>query len=282
MKDQVEKAVKERDALHPAGQVLMSDAYRTSGFTCPSCPDDAPLREFNGRLICDVCDGMLLADEDFATSIHELDGSTEPVVVGDPQPADKRCPRCQPRSRVVHGRRRQAQAPRPPDALRSRRLVEAARHADRRVRRSRPSDLAPRHRSLDRRSLDDRRGRRRRDGARMSSISQAFGSGRPASAGLAISEWGSSRPMVHTLFVSAYKDRTLGCPSCKENKLHSRANRWSCDNCAGSFVEDAALEAMVSEMTKTPVDRPTDQRRFAGDRHCPVCDQPMLLEILEA
>jgi len=46
----------------------------------------------------------------------------------------------------------------------------------------------------------------------MASIQGAFGASPPASSGLAISRWHDRRPRVHTLFVSAHKERRLGCP----------------------------------------------------------------------
>lgn len=114
----------------------------------------------------------------------------------------------------------------------------------------------------------------------MSSIARAFGSG-PASAKLAIGQWRSDRPRVHTLFVSAHKDKTLGCPACKETKLDFAGDRWACTTCLGCFVEDAALAAMVMEMTNAPWEVPP-VAGAGSDRPCPVCAKLMVVEVLEA
>src|SRR5262249_54909104 len=71
----------------------MTDAYRTSGFRCPSCAD-APLREFHDRLVCDECNGMLLADDDFAASIQELTAEPATIFANNPEDSDRACPRC--------------------------------------------------------------------------------------------------------------------------------------------------------------------------------------------
>jgi hypothetical protein len=117
--------------------------------------------------------------------------------------------------------------------------------------------------------------------AAMSSIHEAFAAGAPASSGLAISQWHRTRPRVHSLFVSAYRDRRLGCPSCKEAPLDYRGERWACDTCRGSFVENAALTAMVADMTSAPWELPVVAGQ-PGDRGCPMCGAAMVVEVLEA
>jgi Zn-finger nucleic acid-binding protein/ribosomal protein L37AE/L43A len=235
----------------------MDDAYRTSARACPSCGNTA-LREFHDRLVCDECDGMLLTTDDLARSIHEIDGSSGSVAFEDEGPSKKPCPRCQ-------------------GAMTS-------------------AEVLVGHLKVYGRSLHCVR-----DGvwisqgalaglfAVASRLSHAHvsgrmygGAGKPSSApGLAISHWGESRPRAHTLFVSAYKDRTLGCPSCKDTKLSFEGDLWSCGACNGCFVEDAALSAMVSEMSGQPW-QPQSAKGGAGDRVCPVCDKPMIVEVLEA
>jgi len=76
------------------------------------------------------------------------------------------------------------------------------------------------------------------------------------------------------------KDRALGCPACKDTKLQRAGNRWECSACGGCFVEDAALSAMAVEMTGRPWQRPA-VRGGPGERVCPECDKPMLVEVLE-
>jgi len=116
--------------------------------------------------------------------------------------------------------------------------------------------------------------------AAMAGIANAFGGGSPASSGLAISNWGNNRPRVHTLFVSAHKDRRLGCPSCKDAVLTYQGDRWACTTCAGSYVETAALSAMVEEMALKPWAMPPASGK-PGERACPICATPMIVELLE-
>jgi hypothetical protein len=117
--------------------------------------------------------------------------------------------------------------------------------------------------------------------AAMAGIANAFGRGGPASSALAISNWHDHRPRVHTLFVSAHKDRRLGCPACKETALSYQGHRWGCATCAGSFVENAALAAMIAEMSQQPWAAPAVSGA-PGDRACPLCGAAMLVELLEA
>ncbi|MBL0214692.1 MAG: zf-TFIIB domain-containing protein [Myxococcales bacterium] len=253
----------------------MTDVYRTSGFLCPSCTN-TPLREFGTRLVCDECNGMLIDAEDIATSIHELDGESQPLVTDDDQPTTQACPRC-------------TQA-----MISSELSLGKLRLKGRFMRCTRDGIWFPRDAmtAAFARASRSRPGGGRGSGAPsggsggsgmtgvMNTISGAFGSG-PASGRLAISHWESNRPRVHTLFVSAYKDRTLGCPSCKEAKLQFQGDRWACATCAGAFVENAALTAMVEEMTAAPWEIPA-VTGAGSDRHCPVCAELMAVEVLEA
>ncbi len=260
----------------------MTDAYRTSGFRCPSC-EDAPLREFGDRLVCDECSGMLLTDDDFAASIQEITKEPVPVVASDPQDSDRACPRC---TRAMSSvelkagdfkmRGRFMRCDRDGTWLSRDALSSVFARASRKMRGfigSNQGGLAPGA------AFGGIQGGSSAAGA-MESISRAFGSG-PASSRLAISHWGASRPRVHTLFVSAFKDKTLGCPVCKDQKLAFAGDRWGCPSCAGSFVEDAALAAMVSEMTQSPWDVPP-VTGAGSDRACPACGKLMIVEVLEA
>jgi Zn-finger nucleic acid-binding protein len=257
----------------------MTGAYRTSGFRCPSCPD-APLREFQDRLVCDECSGMLLADDDFAASVQELTKESAAVAASDPEPTDKACPRCTRALASVEVK------------------VGALKIRGRHLRCDRDGTWFPRDSlsSVFARASRSAPGHTRSGGGlsganpqpfggggmtgAMGGIARAFGSG-PASRRLAISRWGDSRPRTHTLFVSAFKDRTLGCPVCKDRKLEFAGDRWGCTSCSGSFVEDAALAAMVSEMTNAPWEVPP-VTGAGSDRACPACGTLMLVEVLEA
>ncbi|MEP6863002.1 MAG: zf-TFIIB domain-containing protein [Deltaproteobacteria bacterium] len=261
----------------------MSDAYRTSGGTCPTCGNTA-LREFSDRLVCDECNGMLLAADDLAKSIHELDGRSGGVTFSEEGPSDKPCPRCAGEMMVaevdisgirlhgtlVHCARDGVWVPQGVlagmFALASRRGHSGSAHGTRAYGGISGGASLP--------------GVSGGAAGAMNSIAAGFGRG-SATSGLAISQWADTRPRVHTLFVSAYKDRTLGCPACKDTKLHFAGDRWACAACGGCFVEDAALSAMVIEMTGKPW-QPPAVRGGPGERACPVCDKPMLVEVLEA
>jgi ribosomal protein L37AE/L43A len=254
-------------------------AYRTAPFSCPTCRNTS-LREFQERLVCDECSGMLIADDDFAASIHELDNGTEPLVVSDEQASQSACPRCQAQMKtctlavgalVLRGRFLRC----PTDGLWVPRSAMTATFA-RASRKAHHGYAGGRTGSAG--GLVQPGGSGGLAGA-MNSIGQAFGGG-VATGGLAIGNWRSSRPRVHTLFVSAHKDRTLACPACKSAQLEYAGDRWSCATCAGSFVEDEALAAMVMEMANQPWEVP-HLSGSPGDRACPVCAQPMVVEKLE-
>ena len=268
----------------------MTDAYRTSGFTCPSC-SNATLREFQHRLVCDECNGMLIEVADFVASVHELDGSSDPLELHDVQPATTACPRCRDAmttctlglgtlklgGQFLHCTRDGIWFPR--DAMTAV-FARVSRRGGFRggvigsggVRGPASSGGAS--------VANMPSGHGGMSGA-MAGIQNAFGAGTPASSGLAISQWHDRRPRVHTLFVSAHKDRRLGCPVCNETALEYRGDRWACGTCAGAFVETAALAAMITEMSRQPWDAPMVSGA-PGERVCPICRTPMLVEVLEA
>jgi hypothetical protein len=261
---------------------MTTDAYRTSGYQCPVCTN-ATLREFDHRLVCDECNGMLIDGADFARSLHELDGGTDPLVASDDKPNTKTCPRCSgPTTSCTI-------------AIGWLKLTERLMHCEKHGLWMPRDAMTAMYARASRRAHGNSGLNRTYGGAgggppplafsgtynsAINSIQGAFGSG-PATAGLAIGNWHLSRPQVHTLFVSAHKDRTLGCPSCKDTKLEFNGDRWTCATCAGCFVEDAALAAMVMEMTNQPWVVP-EVKGGPGDRNCPVCETAMIVEVLEA
>lgn len=227
---------------------------------------------------------MLLATDDLAHSIHELDGRDAPAQISDEEPGGKGCPRCDGEltlgtvsvgkirlaGRLFHCAKDGVWVPQPvlagAFALASRHSHAGSAHNTRAYGGVGGGTSLP--------------GVSGGAAGAMNSIASAFGRGSATSA-LAISQWQHNKPRVHTLFVSAFKDRTLGCPACKDTKLEFRGDRWACDACGGCFVEDGALSAMVMEMTNQPWEVPAIQGG-PGERACPVCDQPMLVEVLEA
>ena len=229
----------------------MSDAYRTAAFPCPVCTN-ATLREFHERLVCDECNGMLIAADDIAESIRELDASEDTLEITDDKPGDTRCPLCSNAlapCTVKFGTMKVNGA-----------FLHCATHGLWFPRDAMTALFARvSRRGRLRGSTGGTRGGLPGGGARgdglgdvATAIRDAFQGHGPASSGLAIGNWEHRRPRVHTLFVSAHKDRRLGCPSCKENPLAYRGDRWACGTCAGSFVEHVALAAMVEEMAQKP------------------------------
>ncbi len=251
-----------------------SDVYRTSGFTCPSCPHpegtgspgsslaNSSLREFHDRFVCDECGGMLIGVADFTASIHEIDGSTAPLEFLDVTPSSQGCPKCaraMSTSRLTLGEleTKVAVARCERDGLWMPRDVMSGIFAS--VSRRVHSGIG--------------------DGHGYGGVS---GTGGVSAGGLTISRWrDKAKPRVHTLYVSAHRERRLGCPSCKESALEFEGDRWGCAACAGSFVENAALAAMVEEMSKQPWHVPVVSGA-PGERACPLCASAMIVEVLEA
>lgn len=244
----------------------MTDAYRTAAFLCPSCPE-APLREFGTRLVCDACDGILLTVEEFAAQA----GSAEVQVV-DEGAAALPCPRC----------------------LRPMRGCELI---------------------VGRRRVDHPLVRCERDGiwfgnGALMEVFEAIGTGSLRGASGAPSHRGYSRlfggvvagdgmarrpttldhrprklpPMEHSAPVppSALRDRDLRCPdpACKRLPLRYEVSRWCCDDCDGLFVENGALEALVTEMSGQPWQLPPVSGA-PGGRRCPACASALAVEPLE-
>ena len=233
--------------------------------------------------MCDDCKAMLIGAEDFAAAVNELDGQQAALAVADVQPADKQCPRCtQPMStaklsignialpdRYLHCANHGAwiaQETMTGVFARASRVASAGRGSGRSYGGSSrlPADtglagggMAP----------------------AMRSIGSAFGQQAPATAGLAIARWRA--PRVHSVVVSAFKERRLGCPSCEETELEYCGDRWVCATCSGAFVETAALAAMIAEMTKETWELPPVEGT-SGTRPCPICTQPMVVEVHEA
>ncbi|MEZ4402593.1 MAG: zf-TFIIB domain-containing protein [Kofleriaceae bacterium] len=255
----------------------MTDAYRAGGFACPVCPA-AALREFAGRLVCDACGGMLIAVDDLAASIGEVADAAadaaDAVRFADDAPAARGCPRCQAplcASAVTLAGLRSPE-----------RLLRCAHHGVWLPRDTMVAVFARlgrraggRFRALGVGGAGGRAGTSGVGGA-MEAIGAAFGSGGQ----LAISRQRLRRPRVHTLFVSAFHGQRLGCPACADAALGCQGDRWVCARCAGCFVEDAALVAMVTAMASAPWDLPPVAGP-PGLRPCPVCATAMMTERLE-
>jgi len=270
----------------------MSDAYRSGTVLCPVCPN-AALRVFNERLVCDECQGMLLDPDDFADSIREIDGSEDPLDVSSTGGSNARCPQCtQPMTTCTIQLGSHALAGGflrctthglwvPRDAM-----TAAFARASRRGGTGRgttstgPRGFSQSNVNTTAAAVANMPSAHSGMSGAMAGIASAFGTGAPASSGLAISQWQHHRPRAHTLFVSAHKDRTLSCPACFV-ALAYQGDRWACSSCSGLFVENEALVAMVREMALTAWEMPAPSGK-EGSRPCPICKTAMIVELLEA
>ncbi len=266
-------------------------AYRTGGWACPRCASSA-LREFHERLVCDECAGMLITAADLAASIEELDGSTDAVGFVGAEPTTRACPRCTRPMTTSAIRIGTLEAGRldhcaadgiwfPRDAMTSVFARVSRRGGFRGLGAAGGGGLAVGVRGTASAGVGDMPSGHGGMSGAMASIQGAFGGGAPASGGLAISRWHDHRPRVHTLFVSAHKDRRLGCPVCPDTALDYRGDRWACATCAGAFVETVALAAMVEDMAQQPWEAPAVSGA-PGERACPLCEVAMTVDVLEA
>ncbi|HSD90351.1 MAG TPA: zf-TFIIB domain-containing protein [Kofleriaceae bacterium] len=270
----------------------MSDAYRSGAVLCPVCPN-AALRVFNERLVCDECQGMLLDPDDFAASIREIDGSEDALVATDTGSAGKLCPHCKQMMTTCKLKLGSFELKGPflrcsshgiwvPRAAMTATFAKASRRSGFKGLGSTSSIAAglsgaPNNVAANVANMPS--GHSGMSGA-MAGIASAFGGGAPASSGLAISHWAHHKPRAHTLFVSAHKGQTLGCPACFV-ELAYQGDRWACSSCSGLFVENEALVAMVQEMALTAWEMPALSGK-EGSRPCPICKTAMIVELLEA
>ena len=254
-------------------------AYREAIAGCPEC--GSPLRAFGARGICDPCGGMMIGEDDLAPAVHELDGDSAPLVAGDLRDGERSCPRCGGTTTTctlaigklaLPGRYLRCQAHGvwvPRDVM-----TAVFARASRRGHAGRAAGAAYGGVSAAATLPGVNRGM---NGA-LASIAEAFGSG-PATSGLAISS-GRGIAHVHSIYVSAYKDRTLACPSCGL-ALAYHGDRWTCAGCTGAFVENAALVGMIEDLTGAPWRLP-EAPAHAGSRACPLCSAAMVSETIES
>ncbi len=226
----------------------MSDPYRQAAYRCLHC-EDAPLRAYGDRLVCDTCGGILLEVADLEAAIADL--APDPVVLLDQEERGLGCPRCA--RKVVACR-----------------LAVGKLWFDAPLLRCRDHGVWFEGDQLA--GVFERIGRSQHRGA---GHGRSYGG---VGGGLALHrarEKRSPRPM----FGTAYRDQRLACPAC-EHALGYTAGRWGCTECLGVFVEDAALATMVAAMTSDPWELP-ELTGAAGQRACPICAAKMIVEPLE-
>jgi len=249
------------------------EPYRTSGFRCPTCPEaeiESPLRQFGERLVCDECNGMLMEEAELVAACSDLGMADFHVTFDQEQPTTKACPRCEQSftsTRVTVAPLKRVRA----DVLRcARHGLWIGRDALTRmfagVSRASPGIGGPYWELRGASGLDGR----------------PVATGRAATAGLRISEW-SNRPRRRQPTASPinlYADQRLACPVCPTTELRFFGDRYTCASCQGTFVQNAALESMIMDVSKQAFDVPAPTGT-AGPRACPVCTTAMIVEELE-
>lgn len=230
--------------------------YRDAELACPTC--GTAMRSYQGRLVCDGCTGMLITVTDLQKSVVEL-GETATIVAAPEEGVSTPCPRCRRQMTASHimiseTRINPAMATCAADGV----WFPGGQLAGLFVVINRKTHFG------------------RGQGRTYGGASSGGGAG-----GLRISQWEPKRKPrdPSTLFHSAFSGQTLTCPTCKD-VLHFHTDHWSCDLCHGVFVETAALETMVKEMTGQPWTLPAEAGA-AGERKCPVCTAAMTTATLE-
>lgn len=252
------------------GTLVAMEPYRISGYRCPLCAAEVPLREFQGRLCCDECRGILIDEADYIAACADLAMLDLELAFSDEKPTTTACPRCE---RAMTSARAK---------LMPTKFVADVLRCDRDGLWFRDGLLA---------GVFARIGRRAGGAIRSSGYSStpgpvgldgivARGPG-PITAGLAISDWRNrKRRRAQTATpINLYKDQPLTCPV-DNSELRFYGDRYACDHCAGTFVLDAAFEAMVMDISKSPWDLPPPTGA-QGSRGCPVCRTAMLTEDIE-
>jgi hypothetical protein len=101
------------------------------------------------------------------------------------------------------------------------------------------------------------------------------------------------QPRPSAPFQSALGDLAIVCPTCRATSdgemtgpfrdgrvpLDLEVNLWPCEHCDGVFVENAAFEAMVTEISNAAYALPSPWGT-PGGRSCPACERPMLVELI--
>ena len=255
----------------------MEGPFRSADWhACPAC--GATLREFQHRLACDHCGGILIGYDDLATAIGDQRGEVSPELIAlDRGATEMRCPRCEQSLvscglsvKLASGKTKNPNvgfARCPHHGLWCGPGVLAAVFAVIGL----PSTARNAATSFQPVSTIE---------TGLDGLPSARG--RSASDGLAISAW-RNRPRQRTKTLSpvnAYADRSLGCPVCPSQELRFLGDRYACERCAGLFVENAAVAAMVNEIAPAYWELPAATGK-AGERSCPVCRELLVVEVIE-
>jgi Zn-finger nucleic acid-binding protein len=244
-------------------------AYRTAGSNaCPDC--SVPLRPYGARLICDDCTGMLIGVDDLRRAVAEMGGGRLELPLVSTETGAP-CPTCARRMD-----RFRLEVTEHPTAFRGRYLSMLATNLVRAEAIDQDTTFpgCPAH------GMWFGQGLLAGVFARINAkLSVGRGGARSvAERGLRISQR-KVKPRSVVPYLSPNAGRTLRCPSCYD-PLIQRGDHWSCERCAGVFVEPEALEQMIAEMRNAPYELPAAAGPV-GDQHCPVCDRPARAETLE-
>lgn len=240
---------------------------------CPRCAASA-LFEHEQQLVCEACHATLLPVAAVATSLTEIDGIADPIEVRDPTPDTVKCPRCEQTMQMISLQRGAHMVPgrfhycsRDGVCVPREVLVASYARSMGHVR----TQVSPGARSgVGNAYMNMGPG----NAIAFRAVRDAFQQSAPA-----IGTYELPRPLVHTLFVSAFRGMRLECPVCS-TQLEFAGDRWACTKCAGTFVEDAALVAMISDILHRAWEMPAPAGTD-GERRCPVCAKAMAVEAFE-
>lgn len=235
---------------------------------CPACA--SPLREYQQRYCCDDCGGMLIEIADFESACLDLT-SEATVEVHDREPSTAERPPICPVCTQAMGTCRVRIAGKQVGGT----FSTCERHGlwfGRGV-------LAAVFARIGRSLIGYTGGYKHGDHTRQRFQPRSSGD---ASEGLSITAWRHRpRKRAQTLTpINAYGDRALPCPVCTNRALVFMGDRYACEGCRGLFVETAALEALVAEMTSAPWQMPA-ATGAPGPRACPICGVALGVETLE-
>ena len=247
----------------------MTTPYLSPGLTCPHCPG-VSLREFQRRYVCDECQGILIPFDDLTSALEDTAGKVQQLTYRDERATETPCPIC---LRVMTACQL---------SIGSDDRTHKLRHEL--LRCNRDGLWFPQDALVDAFAKTARR--TAGENYQSTGAGQTGLDGLPvvrygaATAGLRISHWHErSRRRTPTLTpVNAYADRRLACPVCADAPLAFQGDRWICASCLGAFLQEAALVGLVSEMTEAPWEMPAASGA-PGPRGCPVCAQPMTVEV---
>lgn len=261
-------------------------AYREAGsLACPDC--HASLRAFGARWVCDDCTGIFIRQDDLRRAIAEMGAGAIELAAAEAEPASADaapaapCPSCaRPMDRFRIALREHPNVFRGgyPSAFPFRADGVELVRADA-IDEDTTFPGCPAHGVWFARGMLAgvfARINHKLSGGRGGSVRYAVGF---AERGLRISQRKPKPRVPATPYASPFHGRMLPCPRCHD-PLEQQGDHWSCERCGGTFVESAALEAMIAEMLHAPYELPRPGGA-PGGRLCPVCGELTSGDLLE-